>query len=109
MKRYYPRILKCVIFAMVLLILLPFRWAVGVASEPTNITLGGTQSTLTRELPLHGTHKTNTRRAPALTIEPYVRPEFEQEMQRLRPVILAAAHRHNNQQLSRMDHKEFAV
>ncbi|MEM8534678.1 MAG: hypothetical protein AAGF95_27800, partial [Chloroflexota bacterium] len=47
--------------------------------------------------------------APALTIEPYVRPEFEQEMQRLRPVILAAAHRHNNQQLSRMDHKEFAV
>ncbi|NOK64414.1 MAG: hypothetical protein GFH27_549445n6 [Chloroflexi bacterium AL-W] len=109
MKRYYPKIIKLAILAMVLLILLPFRWAVGVASEPTEIVPGGIPSTLIRELPLTDTHKTNTRRAPGLTIEPYVRPEFAQEMQRLRPIILAAAHRHNDQQLSGMDHQEFAV
>jgi hypothetical protein len=45
---------------------------------------------------------------PALSIEPYVRPEVAQRMIALRPTILAAAARHNHPVLSGMDDAEFA-
>ena len=47
--------------------------------------------------------------APGPAIEPYIRPEFATEMRRLRPTILAAAHRHNRPELSGMSDREFAV
>ncbi len=46
---------------------------------------------------------------PRLTIEPYVRPELAARMETLRPVILAAAARHNRPALSGMSDREFAV
>ncbi len=39
----------------------------------------------------------------------YIRPEFERQMQDLRPVILDAAKRHNRPELSGMDDREFAA
>jgi hypothetical protein len=47
--------------------------------------------------------------APGPAIEPYVRPEFARQMQRLRPVILEAARRHNRPELSGMSDYDFAV
>jgi hypothetical protein len=49
------------------------------------------------------------RRAPSLSINPYVRPEFAVEMRALRPTILAAARRHNRPELSHMSDDDFAV
>lgn len=48
-------------------------------------------------------------RAPGPTIDPYVRPDLEQRMERLRPTILAAARRHNRPELSGMSDREFAA
>jgi hypothetical protein len=45
---------------------------------------------------------------PGPTIEPYVRPELAARMQALRPVLLAAAARHNRPALSGMSDREFA-
>ncbi len=45
---------------------------------------------------------------PQIAIEPYVRPDFAERMQTLRPVILAAAARHNRPALSGMDDGQFA-
>jgi hypothetical protein len=45
---------------------------------------------------------------PQLTIEPYVRPELAIKMHELRPVILAAARRHNPAELSGMSDEAFA-
>lgn len=47
--------------------------------------------------------------APGPTIEPFVRPEMAQRMERLRPAILAAARRHNRPELSGMSNTEFAA
>jgi hypothetical protein len=46
---------------------------------------------------------------PGPAIEPYIRPMFAREMRRLRPAILASAHRHNRPAISRMSDREFAV
>jgi hypothetical protein len=43
------------------------------------------------------------------TITPFVRPDLQQRMVRLRPAILAAARRHNRPELSGMDDREFAA
>lgn len=43
------------------------------------------------------------------TVEPFVRPDLACRMQRLRPSILAAAHRHNRSGLSGMDDETFAM
>lgn len=51
----------------------------------------------------------NHARAPGLSIEPYVRSSMARQMRRLRPAILAAAHRHNLVALSGMSDQEFAV
>lgn len=40
---------------------------------------------------------------------PYIRPEFAAQMRQLRPVILAAARRHNRPELSRMSDEQFAA
>jgi hypothetical protein len=45
---------------------------------------------------------------PGPTIEPYVRPEVAAQMEVLRPVLLAAAARHNRPALSAMSDREFA-
>lgn len=42
-------------------------------------------------------------------IEPFVRPDLARRLERLRPVILAAAKRHNHPELSGMDDESFAV
>ncbi|MCX7791042.1 MAG: hypothetical protein N2378_10425 [Chloroflexaceae bacterium] len=46
---------------------------------------------------------------PEPTIEPFVRPDLARRLERLRPVILAAAKRHNRAELSGMDDESFAV
>jgi hypothetical protein len=48
-------------------------------------------------------------RGPGPTIEPFVRPDLERRMERLRPAILAAARRHNRPALSHMADEEFAA
>jgi hypothetical protein len=53
--------------------------------------------------------RSTERRIPGPAINPYVRPEFAAEMQRLRPAILAAARRHNRSELSGMSNDEFAI
>jgi hypothetical protein len=40
---------------------------------------------------------------------PYVRPEFELQIERMRPFIMAAAHRHNRPAISRMTDEQFAA
>ncbi|MCU0491867.1 MAG: hypothetical protein MUD01_09785 [Chloroflexaceae bacterium] len=45
---------------------------------------------------------------PALTIDPYIRPDLARRMEQLRPTILAAAARHNMPLLSGMSDGEFA-
>jgi hypothetical protein len=45
---------------------------------------------------------------PGPTIEPYVRPDLAARMEALRPVLLAAAARHNRPDLSGMSDREFA-
>lgn len=44
----------------------------------------------------------------AATTQPFVRPEFTAQMETLRPLILAAAARHNDPTLSGMDDADFA-
>jgi len=44
----------------------------------------------------------------AVTAQPFVRPEFAAQMETLRPLILAAAARHNDPALSGMDDASFA-
>src|SRR5262245_27369052 len=44
-----------------------------------------------------------------IIVEPTARPEFTQELQTLRPVILQAAHRHNAPEVSKMSDADFAV
>ncbi len=46
---------------------------------------------------------------PGPTIEPFVRPDLARRLERLRPLILAAAQRHNRPELSGMDDESFAV
>lgn len=46
---------------------------------------------------------------PGPTIEPFVRPDLARRLERLRPLILAAAKRHNRPELSGMDDESFAV
>jgi len=46
---------------------------------------------------------------PGPTIEPFVRPDLARRLERLRPLILAAAQRHNRPALSGMDDESFAV
>jgi hypothetical protein len=48
-------------------------------------------------------------RAPGLSIEPYIRPEMARSMEQLRPIILAAARRHNRTELSGMSDQAFAA
>lgn len=53
-------------------------------------------------------HRSNSSQPPGLTIDPYVRPELADRMEKLRPVILAAAARHNRPALSGMSDRQFA-
>ncbi len=46
---------------------------------------------------------------PGPTIKPFVRPDLARRLERLRPLILAAAQRHNRPELSGMDDESFAV
>ncbi|MFQ3664398.1 MAG: hypothetical protein SNJ69_18645 [Chloroflexaceae bacterium] len=46
---------------------------------------------------------------PGPSIEPFVRPDLARRLERLRPLILAAARRHNRPALSGMDDESFAV
>lgn len=48
-------------------------------------------------------------RAPGPTIKPFVRPELARRMERLRPIILAAAQRHNQPVRSGMSDEQFAA
>ncbi len=48
-------------------------------------------------------------RVPGPTIEPFVRPDLAVRMERLRPLILAAARRHNRPAYSGMSDHEFAA
>jgi hypothetical protein len=52
--------------------------------------------------------RTSRSHRPQLAIEPYVRPELARRMEALRPVILAAAARHNRPTLSGMSDRQFA-
>ncbi len=56
----------------------------------------------------HGARPSATRQ-PGPSIEPYVRPDLARRMERLRPLILAAAQRHNHPSLSGMSTEEFAA
>jgi hypothetical protein len=56
----------------------------------------------------HGS-RPNQARTPGLSIEPYIRPEMARRMQQIRPVILAAASRHNLPTISGMSDQEFAA
>ncbi|NTW00356.1 MAG: hypothetical protein HGA19_03505 [Oscillochloris sp.] len=56
----------------------------------------------------HGS-RPNQARAPGLSIDPYIRPDMDQRMDRLRPIILAASHRHNRPTLSGMSDQAFAA
>lgn len=47
--------------------------------------------------------------APGPPITPFVRPDLARRMESLRPVILAAARRHNRPELSGMSHEQFAA
>lgn len=47
-------------------------------------------------------------RAPELSIEPYVRPEFAAYIDSMQPYIIAAAKRHNRPIISEMSDEEFA-
>ena len=49
------------------------------------------------------------RAKPGLSNEAYIRPEFRRQMRELRPVIVAAAKRHNRPGMSGMTDQEFAV
>jgi hypothetical protein len=60
-------------------------------------------------IPARSGERMSQRRAPSPSIDPYVRPEFAGEMRTLRPIILAAAQRHNRLQLSGMTDHDFAV
>jgi hypothetical protein len=52
--------------------------------------------------------RANLLRRPQLAIDPYVRPALARRMEALRPVILAAAARHNRSALSDMSDRQFA-
>ncbi|HEU4328252.1 MAG TPA: hypothetical protein VFS21_34260 [Roseiflexaceae bacterium] len=66
-------------------------------------------SDLSRRPALLRSQQPADRPRPGPTIEAYIRPEFALQMRRLRPAILAAAHRHNQPALSLMSDREFAV
>ncbi|EFO81492.1 hypothetical protein OSCT_0636 [Oscillochloris trichoides DG-6] len=69
-------------------------------------------ATETEATPISSRHhgsRPNLARPPGLSIEPYIRPEMGQRMQRLRPAILAAASRHNREELSGMSDQQFAL
>lgn len=61
------------------------------------------------ELAGHTGVRRDTRPVPQLFIAPYVRPELASRMADLRPMILAAAARHNDPALSGMSDREFAT
>jgi hypothetical protein len=56
----------------------------------------------------HGARPTAVR-SPGPSIEAFVRPDLARRMERLRPIILAAARRHNRPELSGMSSEEFAA
>jgi hypothetical protein len=56
----------------------------------------------------HGARPTAVR-PPDPSVEAFVRPDLARRMERLRPIILAAARRHNRPELSGMSGEEFAA
>ncbi|NTV62075.1 MAG: hypothetical protein HGA65_00870 [Oscillochloris sp.] len=82
---------------LILALLCLFSQRVALATEPTSTPISR-----------HHGSRPNLARAPGLSIDPYIRPEMARRMQRLRPIILAAASRHNCQTLSGMSDQEFA-
>jgi hypothetical protein len=66
-------------------------------------------SSLSRHLWLDSAQRASALPKPGPTIEAYIRPTFASQMRQLRPVILAAARRHNHPELSHMTDEEFAT
>ncbi|GAB4204316.1 MAG: hypothetical protein OHK0022_29360 [Roseiflexaceae bacterium] len=71
--------------------------------------LSAAPSELSRRPALLRSQQPVERLRPGPTIEAYIRPKFALQMRRLRPAILAAAHRHNQPALSLMSDHDFAV
>ncbi len=86
------------------------RWHVNAAE--THIYVPYPQaaaSSLSRHLWIDSTQQTSDLAKPGPTIEAYIRPTFAHEIRQLRPVILAAARRHNHPDRSHMTDEEFAT
>lgn len=66
----------------------------------------------TKDIPSEATpsfgYRISGSRMPRVSMQPYVRPEFARYMQRMQPVIKAAAARHNQPELSDMTDTQFA-
>ncbi len=87
---------------------LPQHWRANAAASYASPIADRTERAV---LNVHATtgQRAADRRAPGPSIDPYVRPEFADEMRTLQPAILAAAHRHNRPELSHMSDYDFAV
>jgi hypothetical protein len=85
------------------------QWHANAATRPVATRLADRSKRNTKRLVSFAGARSSDRRAPGPVIDPYVRPEFAAEMRTLRPVILAAARRHNRPELSRMSDDDFAV
>lgn len=86
--------------AVMLLALLAPQWAAQAAPPPLAPAVAVAD-------PVRGARPAG-QSASGPTITPFVRPDLERRMERLRPAILAAARRHNRAELSGMDDRAFA-
>lgn len=80
---------------------------IAVDLTPTKITSASTNTKPTQQTSY--AQRLNKGHAPTLSIEPYIRPSFAEQMRQLRPVILQAAQRHNRPEISHMTDQEFAA
>lgn len=112
------RLLSFSIYPLLLLFLLlaPFDWlaptdtpvySASVSERPlaAGTSRGQSRGTV---FPARLGQRSSLATTPRLSIEPYVRPELATRIARLRPVILAAAARHNRPELSGMSNQQFA-
>lgn len=101
------RFLPVLLLLAVLLVAQLFGAAVpGLAARPIRAECVRLQGHAT---PAFCSRRLFDRRPPGPAIEQYVRPELQRQMLELRPAILAAAERHNRDQLSNMSDRDFAV
>jgi hypothetical protein len=86
----------------------PQRWRANAAASRA-APIAERAAPVAPDMPVRTGQRPAEQRTHGSAINPYVRPEFAAEMQRLRPAILAAARRHNRPELSGMSNDDFAV